>query len=614
MNKRSWVPVSVGVLAGLIGIIGIVNREVGIRLLGGGALLNLIGIAALGLAVRALWQRVRTERKTATLPDVGSQQGTQLAGGDFDEALSAGQDVVRERIRAVVDQITTEEESDTVRDEAGNGTPLPDPLIQFLQPTRRDGLWVRLRERLREKPLVVRQATAAIDALGEMSAIEWEDSDPGPQRPDPQDALDRLEPGDRLTRTTGRFRGAEVVPLVAIAVGIATRRPGPLMVAAATSLLLGVVRSRTAPELSLDIEHRLTDRRPRPGERVRVTLSVTNEGECRLPDLRVAAGVPPGLAVTAGRPVLGATLPPGETATTTFEITASCGTHEFQSVPVISRDSAGRTETVASLESDTMLECIPTLAAATGVTTPQSTTYAGQADTRTGGAGVEFFGTRSYRHGDSLSRIDWNRLARTGEMTTVQYREERAVSVVIIVDTRPAAYVGPRRDGTHAVARSIEAAAALAAGRLDEGDRVGLAALGGAACWVPPGTGSAHRARLRDTLGTHPAFAPTPPEDPFDAAASVASLRARLPANATLVFLTPLVDEWPVSVLRRLRGAGYEGLFVSPDPTCGATPGARLTRIERSLRINRVRRAGTTVADWGRGESLAVALSRLSRR
>jgi len=55
-----------------------------------------------------------------------------------------------------------------------------------------------------------------------------------------------------------------------------------------------------------------------------------------------------------------------------------------------------------------------------------TTKYHGRVPTDVGGAGVEFHATREYRRGDPVKRIDWNRRARTGELATLELREERA--------------------------------------------------------------------------------------------------------------------------------------------------------------------------------------------
>lgn len=622
-SRSRWFLVVVGVGAAALGLLGLYDPSRGMRYLGGGVLLNAVGFLAFVLAGRGLWRRGRDPRSDTRLPEVASRQGTTLPGASLDRALSRRDERARDRLREAVEKVLdrTDVDSHTVdqdgSDSPGVGTWLQDSdAVAFFDQAQadHDGLLSRLRERLRTTPTSQRRAAAVVDQLGTAAGVTWEPEDPGPAPTRGDPAFDRLSPGETLTRSTGRYRGAETVPLAAVGFGVFGASPALLLVAAATAFLLGVVNASPEPPVNLAVEHRLERDRARPGETVRVTVAVTNEADRRVPDLRLVDGVPDGLRVTAGRPALGAALAPGETTTVTYAVDAAFGEHDFGDATVIVRDAAGTTERLCVLEDGRTLTCLPSLSDPSTPSPPETTPYAGQVDTTTAGAGLEFFGTRAYQHGDALARVDWKRLARTGELTTIEYREERAASVVLLVDARAGAFVGPTRTADHAVARSVSGAATLVAGLLDDGDRVGLAALSGTPCWVPPAAGTRQRARLREALGTHRAFGATPPSADVDAAAALARLRARLSAGTTVVFLTPLVDDWPISVVQRLRADGVAVTLVSPDPTGGATVGTRLARIERATRVSALRSRGVTVVDWGREDPLELALARRSRR
>ena len=138
---------------------------------------------------------------------------------------------------------------------------------------------------------------------------------------------------------------------------------------------------------------------------------------------------------------------------------------------------------------------------------------------------------------------------------------------------------------------------------------MGIAALAPEECWLGPGVGATHRARARELLATHPALAPTPPDEPFFPSVRVRRLRRRLPSDAQLVVCSPLCDDYIATLLQRLDAGGHRVSVLSPDPTGEGTPGQRVARAERSVRLSTLRGAGIPVVDWG-DEPLATALAR----
>ncbi|MFK8212200.1 DUF58 domain-containing protein [Haloferax volcanii] len=409
---------------------------------------------------------------------------------------------------------------------------------------------------------------------------------------------------------TERWTGLDGLVLVAAAAGVFTRESSLLLAAGLGVVVLGYVRVAAIPEVSLRIERDLSDATPDPDDEVEVTLRVTNEGSSTLFDLRVVDGVPPALGVVDGSARLGTALRPGATATATYRVTAVRGEHAWDETVVVVRDPSGAVESRETVDAETTLRCEPELAATADLPLRGLTSkYAGRVETDVPGSGLEFASIREYRHGDPVRRIDWNRRARTGELATVEFREERAASVVLVVDTRSEAHVAPDDEGETAVERSVDAASVAFSALLDGGDSVGVAAFGPDECWLAPSSGVDHRARARRLFATHPAFAPTPPDGAFFPSVAVRRLRRRLASDAQVIFCSPLVDDYGVSVARRLEAYGHAVTVVSPDPTTTSTVGARLARIERDLRLRELRGSGVRVVDWG-DESLGVALAR----
>ena len=414
-------------------------------------------------------------------------------------------------------------------------------------------------------------------------------------------------------RRTGRWRGIVAVVLFAVAVGVLAKRPLVLLagvVGVAYAVYPHVV---PAPSVDVSIDRRVSDGTPAPGDEVEVTVTVTNHGSRTLWDLRVVDGVPGMLAVTEGTARHCAVLRPGASTTFSYAVEAAFGTHAFEPATVVARDPAGATEVETEVAVETTLEC------ATAVPEAPLRRRAGQLPgdlvTDEGGSGIEFHGVREYRPGDPPGRIDWRRYARAGDLVTVEFAEERSTSVVLLVDAREPAYRG-RAEEPHAVAHGVAAASGLVPAVAESRNRVGVAVVGREFGWLPPGAGADHVARARRLLATHPACSLRPPEedDPADAEAALAELRARVDRESQVVLLSPLTDDFAESVASRLAADGHAVTVVCPDVTGGETAGARLAGVERDHRVGRLRAAGVAVIDWSTDEPLGATIIRARER
>ncbi|MFB6192053.1 MAG: DUF58 domain-containing protein, partial [Haloarculaceae archaeon] len=421
--------------------------------------------------------------------------------------------------------------------------------------------------------------------------------------------------GEHVDRETGRWRGLVGFALLSGALGALVGRGAPVVAGAVALSLAAYARTSGAPPVDVEVSRELSRTRVEPGTSVRVAVTVRNVGSTVLPDLRVVDGVPEGLAVADGSPRHGTALRPGRSATFAYTVTARRGAHEWEPVTALALGFAGSVEREARIEGPTStLTCVPGLTEGPSLPLrPHGAGYAGRLSVDDAGAGVEFRSVREYRPGDPLARVDWHRVARTGELSTVEFARERAAEVVLVVDTRAEAYVAPDRDAPSAVERSVAAAGRAFTSLLATGDRVGIASFGPRECWLPPGAGADHRARARDLLATHPAFAPAPPEEPFAAGLRVRALRRLFPAAAQVVLFSPCTDDYAVRVARRLDAHGHPVTVVAPDPTTEGTAGRELARAERAVRLSELRRGGLRSIDWG-DEPLATAVQRASRR
>jgi len=445
-------------------------------------------------------------------------------------------------------------------------------------------------------------------------------------------ALDPGGEGATATRTadvetslgvgsTGRLRAVVPVAVALVGVGFALQRATVVLGGAVALGFAAYARAGSAPAPSLSIERSIDGGRATPGDVVEVTTTVHNEGDRTVPDLRVVDGVPGGLSVAEGSPRYGTALRPGDSATVTYSVTARRGVHEFDPAFVVLRDYAGATARRVLVDAregaDASLTCVPELSAMPIPVAlyPQTGEYLGRLPAG-GGEGVEFHSTREYRPGDSTTRIDWKRLARSAddELTTVRYREERAATVVLVIDAGPDAYLARDADDPGAVEHAVEAAGRLFGSLLDTGDRVGFAALGPRPTWIDPDGGLDHRTRIERVLATDDAFPPTPPAEDSQQPGWAREFHRRFPAESQVVLLSPLTSGRRRFLIRRLRGLGHPVTVVSPDPTRDGTVGRRLARVERRLLIEALRETGVRVVDWDPDEELGIAIGRAGER
>lgn len=422
-----------------------------------------------------------------------------------------------------------------------------------------------------------------------------------------------VEPG---VAATDRWRGIGAAAVLAGALGLVVRRPSLLLVSAIGVALLAYARAVAPPPLDLAVRRTVRTRSAEGDGSHLVRLTVENAGDATIPDLRLTDGVPPALSVVDGSPTIGTSLRPGTTAASTYAVDAREGTYEFSPVVVRGRDVAGVVErrdrieaedgSALESEADATLHAAPPLRAS-------PVRHGGAATADATGEGVAFDGVREYRHGDAPGRIDWRRFARTGELATVDFREERTSTVVVAVDDRPSATVAPDADAQTAAERSLTAAAALVEALDAAGHRVGVARLGAERAWRSPGRGTAHRRELDDVLADRPPRSGARPDAdlPDDAALDPDWLARRIDADAELLLLSPATDDAVVDLATRCEATGTPVTLVSPDPTDDATTGRRLARIERDRRLRTLRRRGVAVADWALGESIERATRRL---
>ncbi len=346
--------------------------------------------------------------------------------------------------------------------------------------------------------------------------------------------------------------------LLFVGLGFRVGGLGFLALPLAVHVVLGLFSATVEGPPRLRAERRLSATRAWEGDSVEVEVRVYNEGP-RLEMAGLRDGPYPGLELTEGRSELWQGLDPGQEAVLQYKVHVKRGLYALGSLQVLTTDLLGYNWRVHAVPCPGSLAVLPRYERLGGLAIgPRRTLVThGTARSRRGGVGVEFFGVRDYQPGDELRRLHWKALARRDQPAVIEFEEERAADVAVVLDVREKAYRMFR--GEELLDYSVRGAAALAQYFLSQGHRVGLLMYGAYLDWVVPGYGRRHGERLlrelaRAQLGTSEAFA------------ELRRLPTQLlPAGSQLALVSPLLpgDE---DDLGALVARGYRVMVLIPDP------------------------------------------------
>ena len=129
-----------------------------------------------------------------------------------------------------------------------------------------------------------------------------------------------------------------------------------------------------------------------------------------------------------------------------------------------------------------------------------SEVFAGSYHSAFKGQGIDFEEIREYQPGDEVRSIDWNVTAKTGLPFVKQYREERELTILLVVDISPSTSYGSVHHSKREKLAELTALLAFSANR--NGDKVGLLLVSDQAeLFLPPTKGQKHVLRiLREVL------------------------------------------------------------------------------------------------------------------
>lgn len=467
------------------------------------------------------------------------------------------------------------------------------------------------------------EATVETDDAGPTSDPVQEADDPttgpvdrdgngtAPAGADPIEEATLVE--DETTVSTGRWSGALSVALLAGATGLLLNETVVFVSAVVPLAYVAYAYGTPPPATSVAVTRELSESAPAPGDRLGVRVVVENVGDRAIPDLRVVDAVPPELTVLSGSPTACVSLRPGERAELEYAVWARRGEYTFGGTTLLARNTSGATERRRRLTNDRTVSVTDVAEgfALAGLTAG----FTGRVPTDAGGTGLEFHSTRQYQRGDPMNRIDWNRYAKTTDLTTVDYRREEAATVVLLVDRRDQAALRRRTGEPTGTELCTHAADLLVDVLLGENDRVGVAFYGEGS-YLRPAGGREQRNRLHAFLTDGPEMVEGDRnllELPYDGRRT-RDLVDHLPDDAQVIFLTPLTDDDPVDLAATLSAHDHTVTVVSPDPTTTETAGGTVARVRRADRLRDLRGNRVRVVEWSPDESVHAAVTRAARR
>lgn len=364
-------------------------------------------------------------------------------------------------------------------------------------------------------------------------------------------------------------------------------------------LLTGFLRAPDA--VRLDVARQLSTDRASPHSDVDVTVTLTNRGSS-LEEVLLQDEVSRELTIRSGHVRHMLTLPRGASYTFNYTVAGPRGGFVFDRVWIRARDHLAVTSRTVQPGAKAQLFVFPPVLRLRHVAIrPRRTrVYAGSIPARAGGTGTEFFGVRDYQPGDPPRAINWRASGRhPDDLYSNEFQQERVADVGLVLDGRLRTNAFAR--GHSLFEHSVQAAAALSTALLTQGNRVGLLVYASFLRWTLPGYGKVQRERILHAL----AQARPGGSEVFS---DLEHLPTRLfPRESQIILVSPLTDD-DLMPLVQLRAQGYQVMVVSPDSirfelsylahSPSVELAARVIRMERTLLLQKLQRAGMQVVDW----------------
>jgi uncharacterized protein (DUF58 family) len=389
-------------------------------------------------------------------------------------------------------------------------------------------------------------------------------------------------------------------------------RDGKLLVLAVpflVYLIFGILQSPSEIDLTAV---RTIDRPSLIAEQTAQTcIEINNQGNS-LVNLHLIDPIPPSISIQEGQTGQRIALANGESTVLEYKFGGKRGVYSWDMIHARASDPFGLFELESRITAPGDISVFPTSMQIRPVTQKPRYTLqaAGPIPARLAGAGIDFWGIREYRPGDSLRRLNWRLAARRSrKLFTNEYEREEIADYGLIIDARKFSSTDTLEEELFEY--SISAAAALSENYLKAGNRLSLLIFGDSIVSVYPGYGKHQLNKVQSTL----ARARLGANFPFS---YLEYLPTRLfPARSSIVIFSTL-NPRDLDIYARLISFGYEVLLISPDPveyTSRMLPqtetdslASRAARVERAIQLKQLLKMGVQVIDWQVNQPLETVI------
>ncbi len=229
------------------------------------------------------------------------------------------------------------------------------------------------------------------------------------------------------------------------------------------------------------------------------------------------------------------------------------------------------------------------------------------------GEGSQFYSLREFLPGDSMRKVNWKALARTGRMMVNDTERENIIDIYMLLDARGVSGVGTPTNNP--LEMCCRAAASFADQLLRSRNNIALTVYGSRTATVHLGRGETQLFRILTALADAKA------EGELPLKLVIQDLLPYIPSGSPIILFSALDNDPSLAEAFTLAlTRGYALTVVSPssidlEVATGRIPAGPETvaRMERENMVTELRGWGVHIGDWKLGEPVNMALAGAQR-
>lgn len=374
------------------------------------------------------------------------------------------------------------------------------------------------------------------------------------------------------------------------------------------------------PEDPVSVKREVTPSDPMPGDRVDVKLEVENTSDRPLTDVRVIDGVPDRLGVREGSPRKCTSLRSGESKSIEYSLTAKRGKDPFKPVSIKITSLNQKLESVDFIPADGDTEVTCRVGLEDAPLRQETIEKVGDITTDQGGSGIEFHSLRDYRSTDPLRKVEWRHFAKTRELATKEFREQKSAQVILVVDARTVTDVRGNEISPSGRELSFYAAKTVFDFLKNSSHSVGMTGLGmeydeiaevttaSGVPWIAPSARGLEK-KSREFFSALEKEPLEGEEGEFYAE----EIYGMIPPGSQVIIFSPVLDDTLEPLAKTIRMHEHPVTVVTPDIAGEGTTGKDVESLERKFRIAKLKKY-SEVINWRGTEPLSITISKAVKR